>query len=96
MVREHGSEHPSHWRPGLTTDKRQRLKQLERENRQLQRANEILKKASAYFAHITAVKATRACSLLNSRIQPIRVRYQRGEVVAMIVPSSPREAGKRR
>jgi transposase-like protein len=74
MVREHGSEHPSQWRPGLTTDKRQRLKELERENRELQRANEILKKASAYFAHITAVKATRACSLLNSHIQPMRVR----------------------
>jgi transposase len=37
-------------RPGLTTDERQRLKQLERENFELKRANEILKKASAYFA----------------------------------------------
>jgi transposase len=37
-------------RPGLTTDERQRLKQLERENLELRRANEILKKASAYFA----------------------------------------------
>jgi len=37
-------------RPGLTTDERERLKQLERENRELRRANEILKKASAYFA----------------------------------------------
>ena len=36
-------------RPGLTTDERQRLKELERENRELKRANEILK-ASAYFA----------------------------------------------
>jgi transposase-like protein len=35
---------------GLTTDERQRLKQLERENFELKRANEILKKASAYFA----------------------------------------------
>jgi transposase len=34
-------------RPGLTTDERQRLKQLERENLELKRANEILKKASA-------------------------------------------------
>ena len=32
-------------RPGLTTDERQRLKQLERENFELKRANEILKKA---------------------------------------------------
>ena len=37
-------------RPGLTTDERERLKQLERENFELRRANEILKKASAYFA----------------------------------------------
>ena len=37
-------------RPGLTTDERQRLKALERENHELKRANEILRKASAYFA----------------------------------------------
>ena len=37
-------------RPGLTTDERARLKQLERENFELRRANEILQKASAYFA----------------------------------------------
>jgi transposase len=37
-------------RPGLTTADAQRIKQLERENRELRRANEILKKASAYFA----------------------------------------------
>ena len=37
-------------RPGLTTDERQRLKALERENRELKRANEILRKASAFFA----------------------------------------------
>jgi transposase len=37
-------------RPGLTTDERQRLTQLERENFELKRANEILRKASAFFA----------------------------------------------
>jgi transposase len=37
-------------RPGLTTEERQRLKQLERENVELRRANEILKKAAAFFA----------------------------------------------
>jgi transposase-like protein len=37
-------------RPGLTTDERERLKALERENRELKRANEILRKASAFFA----------------------------------------------
>jgi transposase-like protein len=37
-------------RAGLTTDEQQRLKGLERENRELRRVNEILRKASAYFA----------------------------------------------
>ena len=37
-------------RTGLTTGERERLKELERENRELRRANEILRKASAYFA----------------------------------------------
>jgi len=37
-------------RPGLTTSERERLKELERENRELRRANEILRKASAFFA----------------------------------------------
>ncbi len=35
--------------PGLTTDERARIKELERENRELRRANEILKAASAFF-----------------------------------------------
>ena len=37
-------------RGGLTSDERARLKALERENRELRQANEILRKASAYFA----------------------------------------------
>jgi len=37
-------------RDGVTCEERDRLKQLERENRELKRANEILRKASAYFA----------------------------------------------
>jgi transposase len=37
-------------RPGLTTDERAQLKQLQRENFELKRANEILKKAAAFFA----------------------------------------------
>ena len=36
--------------PGVTSTERERLKELERENRELKRANEILRKASAYFA----------------------------------------------
>jgi transposase len=37
-------------RPGTTTEDRKRIAELERENRELRRANEILKAASAYFA----------------------------------------------
>jgi transposase-like protein len=37
-------------RPGTTTEERERIKALERENRELRQANEILRKASAYFA----------------------------------------------
>jgi len=37
-------------RPGTTTSDVQKIAELERENRELRRANEILKAASAYFA----------------------------------------------
>ena len=37
-------------RPGPTTQEQERIKALERENRELRQANEILRKASAYFA----------------------------------------------
>ena len=36
-------------RPGLTTDERAMMRELERENKELRRANEILKAASAFF-----------------------------------------------
>ena len=42
--RDHGK------RAGLSSGERDRLKDLERENRELKRSNEILRKASAYFA----------------------------------------------
>ncbi len=45
-----GAEVDSGERPGLTTEERQRLQALERENRELRRANEILRAASAFFA----------------------------------------------
>jgi transposase len=44
------SERDNGTRAGLTTNERERLKALERENRELKRANEILRKASAFFA----------------------------------------------
>jgi transposase len=37
-------------RPDQTSDDRERVKELERQNRELRRANEIPRKASAYFA----------------------------------------------
>jgi len=37
---------------GVTSEERNRIKELERENRELRRANEILRKASAYFAQV--------------------------------------------
>ena len=37
-------------RDGVTTEERERIKALERENKELRRANEILKLASAFFA----------------------------------------------
>ncbi len=44
------SERDQGLRPGTTTDEQARIKALERENRELRQANEILRKASAYFA----------------------------------------------
>jgi len=44
------SEIDSGTRPGVTTEERERIKALEKENRELRRANEILKSASAFFA----------------------------------------------
>lgn len=44
------SERDAGERPGLARSDRERLKELERENRELKRANEILRKASAFFA----------------------------------------------
>ena len=55
-----GSETLRHWvkqaevdhgtRPGINTNARDRLAELERENRELRRANEILKTAASFFA----------------------------------------------
>src|SRR3954451_3210209 len=45
-----GHERDAGLRDGMTSEVRDRLKALERENRELRQANEILRKASAYFA----------------------------------------------
>jgi len=44
------AERDSGARPGVTSEDRDKIRALERENRELRQANEILRKASAYFA----------------------------------------------
>lgn len=48
--RVHKAEIGGRLRPGVTTDEATRLAKLERENRELRRANAILRSASAFFA----------------------------------------------
>lgn len=47
-VRQHETD--TGQRPGLISQEQQRIKELDRENRELRQTNEILRKASAYFA----------------------------------------------
>jgi transposase-like protein len=47
-------------RLGQTTDDRDRMKALERENRELRKANEILRLASAYFAQAELGRHTKS------------------------------------
>ena len=57
-------------RPGQTTAEKARIKELERENRELRQANEILRKASAYFAQVRKAMRHRfsaACSGSTAR-----------------------------
>ncbi len=46
-------------RPGVTSDERRRIAELEKENRELRRANEILKSASAFFAAYADIAISR-------------------------------------
>jgi transposase len=50
LMRFSGGEATRQTGTGATTDERERINALERENRELRQANEILRKASAYFA----------------------------------------------
>jgi transposase len=59
------AEKDSGAREGLTTDEKARIKQLEKENRELKRANEILRLASAYFAKAANRPAHRRSSCLH-------------------------------
>ncbi len=60
-------------REGLTSPERERLKTLERENRESKRAKEILRLASAFFAHRwspPSCQAATSCWLRMCRLQP--------------------------
>jgi transposase len=48
------AERDQGFRPGPTSEERERIKALERENRELRQANEIMRKASAYFGGVDA------------------------------------------
>ena len=54
-------------RAGLTTEERERIKALERENRELRQANEILRKASAYFAQAELDRRVRSDDRVHRR-----------------------------
>ena len=62
-------------RGGITTEMAEKMKALERENRELRQANEILRKASAYFAPSRRCKhrlpATGRSSTARSRNDPV-------------------------
>ena len=56
-LRRDGVDHRQ--RPGVTSAERGRIRELERENRELRRANEILKAASAFFARELAPRLSK-------------------------------------
>ena len=63
-------------RPGLTTDERARMRALERENRELRRANEILK-AAAHF-----MRTTRLCGIARSATMSAQLAVGRDRSVS--------------
>ncbi len=62
------SERDSGMRAGLPSDVGAKLKALERENRELRQANEILRKASAYFAQAELDRRFRPCINSGSKV----------------------------
>ncbi|HAH3613667.1 TPA: IS3 family transposase, partial [Escherichia coli] len=72
---------------GLTTAERQRLKELERENRELHRSNNILRQASAYFAK---AEFDRLWKKLMPLLDKLREQYGVGPVCSElhIAPST--------
>src|SRR2546423_3404683 len=52
--------------PGVTTAEARRIRELEQENRELRRANDLLKRASAFFASVPGSGSARRGSLVSS------------------------------
>src|SRR5690554_5189705 len=72
------AEKDSGMRDGVTTEERDRIKTLERENRELRQANEILRKASAYFAQAELDRPLKRWSPSFTARQLIRSIDERG------------------
>jgi transposase len=66
-------------RAGVSSDEWERLKALERENRELRRANEILRKASAYFAQAELERRSRYACWQRCNETPARARIGLGQ-----------------
>ena len=80
-------------RPGVTTDERERLKALERENRELQRANEILK--SAALSSTGRLDMARPCGALRRPFCDASVTHD-AYVTRLLRHETPRNAACRR
>ncbi len=64
---DRGAEVDAGARPGTTSQDAERIRQLEAENRELRRANAILRSASAFFAADTRPPVPLICEYIDSR-----------------------------
>ena len=78
------AEHDTGQWPGLMTDERHRLKQLERENFELRRANEILRKASAFSRRRSSTGDRTEGGVHRRASKDVRV-----EPICRVLPSAP-------
>jgi len=63
-------------RPGVTTAEQRRINELERENRELKRANEILKAAASFFARYADIGITRVMPSLGLCRAAARLEFE--------------------
>jgi hypothetical protein len=62
--------------PGITTDQSQRMKELQREARELKPSNDILRKAAAFFAHADLDRKPKRWQTLSISIMMFEVSSQ--------------------